>query len=225
MCPCSQNDGNFMIALLGTAAIVLAMNVLRGHWVTMRTGSKVLSVVAIGSIACVGLAFGLRGSRNEAYSLPSRPDDAASIALAADPPATSRPEAVPVSRPAATTPADQQSDKVIAYYFHRTLRCHTCLTIEELARQAIETGYAPEMTDGLMEWHSVNIEEKGNEHFEKDFDLTAQSLVLVRLENGKQTNWKNLSDVWEYVGDPVAFDKYVRTELELFLYGDAAGPR
>lgn len=222
MCPCHQDDGSFTIALLATAAIVMAVSVLRGHWPTMKTGSRILSVVAVAFVACLGLAFGSRGSRNGVCPVPP-PTDAASTALVIDPPVASAPAAAPSSRPAPTASAEKQHPKIIAYYFHRTLRCHTCLTIEELSKQAIETGFSAELAGGLVEWRPINIEEKGNEHFEKDYDLAAQSLVLVRLENGRRTNWKNLSAVWELVGDPIAFEKYVRTELRTFLYGDTAG--
>ena len=222
MCPCNQNDGNFAIALLAAAAIVMAVSVLRGHWPTMKTGSRILSVVAIALVACLGLAFGSRGSRNGVCPVPPPPNTALT-APAMDPPAASAPAAMPVSRPVATALAEEQSQKVIAYYFHRTIRCHTCLTIEELSKQAIEGGFAAELAGELVEWRPVNIEEKSNEHFEKDYDLAAQSLVLVRLENGRQANWKNLSAVWDLVGDSIGFEKYVRTELRTFLYGDIAG--
>ena len=221
MCPCNQNDGSFATALLVTAAIVVAISVLRGHWPTMKTSSRILGVIAIALVACLALAFGSRGSRNGVCSVPPPPNTALTVP-AIDPPAASAPAAVPDSRPAATTPAEKLPYKVIAYYFHRTIRCHTCLTIEELSKQAIENGYTAELAGGLVEWRPTNIEEKGNEHFEKDYDLAAQSLVLVRRENGRQTRWKNLAAVWELVGDPVAFEKYVRTELKTFMYGDAA---
>jgi hypothetical protein len=107
--------------------------------------------------------------------------------------------------------------KFVAYYFHRTLRCPTCLAIEQQARDAVETGYFEELEAGKLEWHAVNIEEPGNEHFESDFELSTSSLVLVEMKGDEVVRWKNLEDVWELVHDEPAFQKYVWTELTTFL--------
>ncbi len=107
--------------------------------------------------------------------------------------------------------------KVIAYYFHRTQRCPTCLTIEEYAKQSIEEGFKDELADGLIEYKPVNIEKPGNEHFEEDYNLTAQALVLVRLQDGKAADWRNLPKVWEVVEDYGAFTQYVESEVTRFV--------
>jgi hypothetical protein len=106
---------------------------------------------------------------------------------------------------------------VIAYYFHRTTRCHTCLAIEDLSKQTIENLFGEELAEGKVEWRPVNIEQKGNEHFEEDYKLSTQSLVLAKLVDGKQTDWKNLDDVWDLIGNQEAFIKYVQEELSKFL--------
>lgn len=140
--------------------------------------------------------------------------------------ATTRP-ANAATRPAATRPAAATTrpadSKVIAYYFHRKLRCPTCLRIEELSKQAVETGFAGEMSLGTVEWRSVNIDEKANAHFEKDYRLQFQSLVLVKMAGGKRIEWQNLEKVWDLVGDPTEFVKYVQNGLHGKLYGKAAG--
>ncbi|GMU21372.1 MAG: hypothetical protein AMXMBFR13_14650 [Phycisphaerae bacterium] len=126
------------------------------------------------------------------------------------------------SRSDGDAPAIARSPEVIVFYFHRTLRCPSCLQIEEWAKQATETYFAGELADGLVQWRAVNTEEAGNEHFEKDYGLTAQSLVLARMSAGRRTEWKNLEDVWELLGDHARFTDYVRTELSSFLGGASA---
>ena len=120
------------------------------------------------------------------------------------------------SSPVATSP------ELVAFYFHRTIRCHSCLQIEEWAKQAIESRFANEIANGLVEWRAINIQEPGNEHFEKDYELTAQSLVLVRMKGGRPAEWKNLKAVWELLGDYGRFTEYVQTEVSSFL-GGASG--
>ena len=109
--------------------------------------------------------------------------------------------------------------KVIAYYFHRTMRCPTCLSIEKQAREAVEAAYLEELEAGQLEWHAVNIEEEGNEHFESDFELSSSSLVIVEMHGDEVAAWKNLEQVWELVEDPLGFQEYVWNELMEFVPG------
>jgi len=52
----------------------------------------------------------------------------------------------PLAQPAAPQPGSQA--KVIAYYFHITHRCGTCLAIERYAKEAIENGFSQQLREG-----------------------------------------------------------------------------
>lgn len=119
----------------------------------------------------------------------------------------------------AASQASETPRKLIAYYFHRTMRCATCLSIEKQSREAIELAYGGELSSGRLEWHAVNIEDPGNEHFEKDFELQTQSLVLVESASDRVARWKMLPKVWELVEDPYGFQEYVVTEVAVFTGG------
>ena len=107
--------------------------------------------------------------------------------------------------------------RVVAYYFHRTMRCPACLSIEGPSREAIEIGYADELKSGQLEWLAIDIETPGNEHFENDFELEFASLVLVEMVGEEIVRWKNLTRVWELVDDSLDFEQYVWTEVAEFL--------
>lgn len=109
------------------------------------------------------------------------------------------------------------SHKVIAYYFHGVSRCPSCMKIEAYTKEAINSGLGQAIKDGRLEWRVVNIEERGNEHFVKDFQLYTKSVVMVDLLDGKQKRWKNLEKVWELLHDKNAFMKYIRTEIGSYL--------
>lgn len=127
--------------------------------------------------------------------------------------ATSRPA---VSRPAQVT-TRPSLPTVIVYYFHRTLRCPTCHRLEELAKQAIETGFANELALGTVQWRATNFQQQGNEHFVKDYKLEAPALILVKTRNGEQVEWQNMEKIWELVGTPVEYSKYVQGGLQSYL--------
>ena len=116
--------------------------------------------------------------------------------------------------------ADQTTDtghKLIAYYFHRTQRCRTCLAMEAYAEEALREAFPEAMEAGELEWHAVNTEELANEHFVQDYEITSSSLVMIYFENGEQKEWKNLDEVWDLVGDKQEFQAYVETEALAYL--------
>jgi hypothetical protein len=110
--------------------------------------------------------------------------------------------------------------KIVVYYFHRTMRCATCIKLEEYSDEAIKNGFTEQLKNGQLEWKIINIEDAGNEHFENDYKLYSQSLVLVELRNGKQQRWKNLEKIWELVGMKEAYLHYVQEEVKSYLEGN-----
>jgi len=110
-------------------------------------------------------------------------------------------------------------DGVVAYYYHRTLRCPTCLSIEKQAQEAIEAEFSGEIANGLLAWQAINIESPGQEHFEQDFGIDRQTLMFVEWRGGKAARSTKLERVWDLVEDPAAFSGYVQEEMRTFLAG------
>ncbi|NWF82372.1 MAG: hypothetical protein HXY18_00920 [Bryobacteraceae bacterium] len=109
------------------------------------------------------------------------------------------------------------ASKVIAYYFHVTVRCATCRAIEAYSKQVIHERFAKELTSGQLEWRLVNVQLPENRHFINDYQLFTKSLVLVREAGGRQKEFKVLNDTWELVGDKVAMQRYVEKEVREYL--------
>lgn len=130
------------------------------------------------------------------------------------------PARVEAAAPALNAPSaangDGISDGIHVFYFHRTLRCQTCLTIEALARQAVQDNFAEALAGGRMFWHAVNIEVEGNEHFERDFALQTQSLIVAEFSTNTCVRWKLLPEVWSLVGSAPELTEYVCRELYEF---------
>ncbi len=109
------------------------------------------------------------------------------------------------------------SKKVIVYYFHGNYRCPTCLTLERLSKKAVTENFSKELSSGLLEYRSVNVDEPENRHFVDDFGLFTKSLVLVEKDGEKTLRYKNLGKIWILVRDEAAFKSYVKEEVEGFL--------
>jgi len=106
---------------------------------------------------------------------------------------------------------------VIAYYFHGTFRCPTCHKLEQYSKEAIEANFKNELTSGKIVFKTVNVDEKANEHFVNDYQLYTKSLVISLVRGGKEEKFKNLTKIWEYVGNKQRFYDYVRDEIAAFL--------
>lgn len=111
----------------------------------------------------------------------------------------------------------QKGHQVYAYYFHTTFRCATCYRIEQLTNEAIQAGFPDELKSGRLVWKLVNVEDAGNNHFIKDYQLFTKSVVLVDIKDGAQVRWKNLKDIWQLVDREDAFTKYIQDETRAFL--------
>jgi len=107
--------------------------------------------------------------------------------------------------------------QVIAYYFHGTKRCKTCLQIEASAKETIELAFPDELKDGSLVWKSVDFDEPANEHYATVYQLASPSLVLVEFKDGKQTRWRNMEQVWDLIWEKEIFSKYVRDGVSQFL--------
>ncbi len=116
----------------------------------------------------------------------------------------------------ATNAAAQQ---VVAYYFHGTVRCETCLMIEQQAKAVIEGQFGPEMAAGRLRFLSINYEEQEHAHFLTDYKLPCPSLVLVKQGHGKEEDWKLLADTWQLGHEPIKLNAYVEAEVRSFLNG------
>jgi thioredoxin 1 len=117
--------------------------------------------------------------------------------------------------------AEPPAAKVIAYYLHWTVRCHSCLTIEATAQQAIASAFSGELKDGRLEWHAHNMELPEHSHLERAFELSTSSLVLAEAGGDGFTRWKVLEKVWDLVETPWDLETYVVNETQAFLAAKA----
>lgn len=109
----------------------------------------------------------------------------------------------------------EDTQRILAYYFHPTARCVTCRNIEAYSIEAINEW---EESSGIKEaWKELNIEDSINEHYVNEYNLEFSSLVIARFTEGRKDKWKNLADTWKLVNDKESFKKYIKFELNQFI--------
>lgn len=112
---------------------------------------------------------------------------------------------------------EQQSTKMIVYYFYGNIRCPTCRKLEAYTKQALDGAFFEELANGLIEWRPVNVDRPGNKHFINDYQLYTKSVIIAKFENQKRLSWKNLQKIWQLVGDERRFSDYIQTEVYDYL--------
>ncbi|MFH1199140.1 MAG: nitrophenyl compound nitroreductase subunit ArsF family protein [Candidatus Omnitrophota bacterium] len=112
---------------------------------------------------------------------------------------------------------DKPVGKVIVYYFHGAMRCPTCHKLEQYSKEAIEVNFKDALASGKLEFKVVNVEDRGNEHYNNDYQLYTKSLILSLVKDGKEIKWKNMDKIWEHVGNKQKFIDYVKSGVADFL--------
>jgi hypothetical protein len=111
------------------------------------------------------------------------------------------------------------NNKIVVYYFHGNARCPTCYKLETFAKSVVETDFADAIRNGKLEWKTVNVEDKGNEHFTNDYKLYTKSVIVSTQKDGKEASWKNLDQIWTLIGDQTQYMDYIRKEVRACLEG------
>ena len=104
----------------------------------------------------------------------------------------------------------------IVYYFHRTARCHTCLSMETWTSQAVAQANSGESTAPIA-WRAVNLDEPANAHFADDFHLTFGTVVVAENREGNAVRWKKLEQAWAFSADETTFSQYLESEFGPFF--------
>lgn len=113
--------------------------------------------------------------------------------------------------------AEIAQEKIFAYYLHGNRRCATCRKLEAYSEEALRLGFPELLEDSTLIWGTINYDSEENEHFLKDYNLFTKAVILSRVRDGNEIEWKNLDRIWDLVNDKEKFLKYVQKETEAFL--------
>jgi hypothetical protein len=112
--------------------------------------------------------------------------------------------------------SSNQKNYVKVVYFHTDYRCATCTKLEKYSQETVEKYFANDLKSGKIVWESINYEEDKNEHYIDKFNLYNKSLILMKYENGKLKEWKNLEKIWELVSNKSKYVDYVKKEIKKY---------
>lgn len=107
--------------------------------------------------------------------------------------------------------------KMMIYYFHVHRRCPSCRNMEAAAQKAISDGFPSAMKDGELVWRTIDIEDAANRHFTSEYQISWNSLVLVKFDSGHQVGYRYLEQIWQLQLDQPALRDYIQTQVRAYL--------
>ncbi len=88
---------------------------------------------------------------------------------------------------------DANEQRVEVIYFHGKQRCLTCMAIEKLAREVVETQFASALANGELVFKVVDISTKEGERIADKYEVTWSSIFINKVD-GKREKVNNLTD-------------------------------
>ena len=79
-----------------------------------------------------------------------------------------------------STPPVSQNGSVEVYYFHMTMRCNTCKTVEAEARKNVEMLYPDQVKEGRISFTALNLEESAGKSMGEKLGVNSQTLLIVK---------------------------------------------
>ncbi|MFN3556100.1 MAG: nitrophenyl compound nitroreductase subunit ArsF family protein [Bacteroidales bacterium] len=101
--------------------------------------------------------------------------------------------------------------KVHVYYFHGKMRCVTCVTLQEVAQQAVIENFAGNNDVAFIE---VDFSEKTNEALAEKYEIVFSSLVIACGDQYKDITDQSFALV---MGNPEGLKALIAQETNSFL--------
>jgi hypothetical protein len=103
---------------------------------------------------------------------------------------------------------------VEVYYFHNTIRCATCLTIEFEARKNVEMLYPEMYKEGKITFTSLNLEEATGKTIGETLGISGQTLLIV---SGNQKINITTDGFLYAVGKPDKFREVIKGKIDTLI--------
>ena len=102
-------------------------------------------------------------------------------------------------------------------YFHATMRCNGCMTIENYTQKSLNSNFGNEIKNGKILLKSIDFQQTENEHFAEKYKFDSQELILSKKVDGKEVKWKKLDKIWDYSDNYNKYQQYIKKEIKKFL--------
>jgi len=110
--------------------------------------------------------------------------------------------------------SNTKNDKIEAYYFHFTARCHTCRNVEAKAKESIEILYPELIQKGKISFQSVNLDDESSKTLAEKLNIYGQTLLIVKGD--KKVNLTNEGFMYAN-SDPEKLKSIIKAKVDELL--------
>jgi hypothetical protein len=115
-----------------------------------------------------------------------------------------------------STFAQKEDVRIDVKYFHATIRCASCIQIEDFISKTVNLAFEKELKDSTIKLTSLDFMQPENEPLMKKYGFDTQALIISKVVDGKEVKFKNLDLIWDYLSDFSKFEKYIEDEIKIF---------
>ncbi len=112
------------------------------------------------------------------------------------------------------------ADTVDVVYFHRTVRCATCLRAEEWTRYTVETHFAAELSSGKVTFQSIDYQDKGNNDIVERYRAYRLQLFINAIQDGTD-HIEEATDLYTLLHNKEAFVTALKSKIDERLNGES----
>jgi len=103
------------------------------------------------------------------------------------------------------------SNDIAVYYFHLTMRCTTCKTVEAEARKNVEILYAEQAKAGRISFTALNLDEATGKSMGEKLGVNSQTLLIVKGD--QKINITNEGFMYA-VSQPGKFTEVMKSKID-----------
>lgn len=123
----------------------------------------------------------------------------------------------PGGGPSSDGPGSSSQETLVVWYFHGTMRCPTCQTIEALAHEVVQADFAQQLASGRIVWKTANYEKPMYSALAQKMQVRMPVVALARMKGDQLVESKTLEEVWGLVQDKSAFRNFLVKEIRQML--------
>ncbi len=109
--------------------------------------------------------------------------------------------------------------KVEVFHFHSTQQCYSCKTVGQYAKETVEAYFPVQVSEGKVEFRSINIDLPENREMTMKYGATGSSLWLGIYDESGFHAEQNVK-VWYKLDDKDGFMNYLKEVVDKRLAGD-----
>ena len=106
------------------------------------------------------------------------------------------------------------ANKIQVYYFHGSIRCHTCVSVDEDTHEYLKEMYTEEFNNDKISFHSIDIDKIEREDLIKKYEIYGQTLLLTKGDRVINET----DDAFQYVTtNPEKWKQILKTKMDSLL--------